>query len=216
MTPAPPTSDAHPPTSDELVAALRAAVGGRERLRRVVDRTVAPSVRAWEKAEKLTLRLAEASDSDRDQILLDLVRSTLAAAVRDPSARAISPDLPFREMAFDSLSAVRLRIRLVAATNLFISPSLVFEHPTCNAVAHYLGQRLNGVPDEPADQRHDEAREELHRLHHSGLVDDVIRLAATQRADVITSPADERLGQVDQMDVGELMSLARDPERSEL
>lgn len=208
-------SDDPQPATDELVAALRVAVRGRERLRRIVDLEVAPSTRAWEQAEELTLRLAEASDGDREQILLDLVRSALAVAVGDPAAHSVSPDLPFRQMAFDSLSAVVLRNRLVAVTNLFISPALVFEHPTCNTVARYLGQRFDGVPDKLADERHDEAREALRRLHFSGLFDDVIRLAASHRAAVLKGPADESLRQIDQMAPGELVSLALDQERSE-
>jgi polyketide synthase 1/15 len=62
-----------------------------------------------------------------------------AAVMGHPAPEEIDPETPFRDLGFDSLTAVELRNRVKTATGLTLSPTLIFDHPTPNAVAVYIG-----------------------------------------------------------------------------
>ncbi|MER7195760.1 type I polyketide synthase, partial [Streptomyces flaveolus] len=89
-------------------------------------------------------RLSSASDTDRSQILLDLVRSETAAVLGHTSHDAISPRGAFRSIGVDSLTSVQLRNRLQTATGLALPATLVFDYPSPLALASYLKQELLG------------------------------------------------------------------------
>jgi acyl carrier protein len=98
--------------------------------------------------ESLGKRIAGLSDGDRDQVLLDVVRSHVASALGLPGPDSVDEHRAFQELGFDSLSAVELRNGLNAATGLKLPATLVFDYPTPAALVDQL--RIEVVPDTPA------------------------------------------------------------------
>ncbi|MFF3155621.1 SDR family NAD(P)-dependent oxidoreductase [Streptomyces sp. NPDC057910] len=91
-------------------------------------------------------RLAGLGEAERDRLVLELVRTQVAAVLSHDGIDAVSPDKAFRELGFDSLAAVELRNALANATGLRLPATLVFDHPNCRAVAALIKDRT-GVAD---------------------------------------------------------------------
>ncbi len=96
-------------------------------------------------AAALTRRLAGGSPEERRQALVDLVLEQAALVLGHGSAGAIAGDRAFRELGFDSLTALELRNLLSLATGLPLPAGLIFDHPTPTALAEHLSTRLAGV-----------------------------------------------------------------------
>ncbi|MFV2216907.1 type I polyketide synthase [Actinomadura sp. LOL_016] len=93
----------------------------------------------------LARRLAGLPEAEQRQALLDLTRGHVTAVLRRDTSRGVPAERAFQDLGFDSLTAVELRNRLSAALGLALPATLVFDHPTPQAVAEHLRDRLAGA-----------------------------------------------------------------------
>ncbi|MBL1110311.1 SDR family NAD(P)-dependent oxidoreductase, partial [Streptomyces sp. 5-8] len=128
--------------ADDVPAVLRGLVPARAR------RTAASRTDSSSPAD----RLAALGPAERDTALLELVRTHVAAVLGHGSDMALDPRRSFRELGFDSLTAVELRNRLGNAVGLRLPATLVFDYPDAGALVAYLRTELFGAQAEIATE----------------------------------------------------------------
>ncbi|MFB7636777.1 type I polyketide synthase, partial [Streptomyces sp. NPDC056149] len=89
-------------------------------------------------AELLRAQLAQAAGPQRERVLLEAVRSQAALVLGHAGPEAVDARSPFRDMGFDSLTAVEFRNLLGAATGLKLPATVVFDYPNPTALAEFL------------------------------------------------------------------------------
>ncbi|MFF6814999.1 type I polyketide synthase [Streptomyces sp. NPDC012403] len=87
---------------------------------------------------------APAAAGASEQELWTLVTGEAAVLLGHADAARIGADHTFKELGFDSVTAVQLRDRLNAATGLQTPASLVYDHPTPAALVRHLRERISG------------------------------------------------------------------------
>ncbi|MFC7994316.1 SDR family NAD(P)-dependent oxidoreductase [Streptomyces pilosus] len=115
------------------------------------DRTARPGPRAGDDAprEQLTAdRLAALSEADQERTLVDLV-TRHAARVLGYDRDEVEPGRAFKDIGFDSMTAVDYRQRLSAALGLDLPATLIFDHATPTALARHLRSELLGTDADP-------------------------------------------------------------------
>ncbi|MFE2447585.1 type I polyketide synthase, partial [Streptomyces sp. NPDC059426] len=111
----------------------------------------------------LAQRLAGQSEAQQQLTALDLVRRQVAAVLGYASKDQVGAEQAFKDLGFDSLTAVELRNRLNAATGLRLTATLVYDYPTPVALARHLRQEVAPEADGPGVS----VLEELERLENS-------------------------------------------------
>ncbi|MEU6391715.1 type I polyketide synthase [Streptomyces sp. NPDC046939] len=124
------------------LASLRHALGDaeappllRDMLRRTTDRRDAE---VTETEESFDTRMATASEAERAALLLGLVRSEAADVLGLPGPDSVPADRALRSLGIDSLTMVQLRKRLAKRLDTTLPATLVFDHPTPDAIVGLL------------------------------------------------------------------------------
>ncbi|MBY8885297.1 SDR family NAD(P)-dependent oxidoreductase [Streptomyces sp. PTM05] len=86
----------------------------------------------------LAERLSSLDEVAARRTVLDLVRTQAATVLGHGSLDAIDADRPFTELGLDSLASVELRGNLSRETGLTLPATLIFDHPTVDAVTDHL------------------------------------------------------------------------------
>ncbi len=135
---------------------------------------------------QLRAKLSALPVQQRENEVLELVQTQAAIVLGHADSGDVAADRAFRDLGFDSLSAVQMRDRIETVTGLALSATAVFDHPTPAALARELLAELlpDGADAEPASP--EEARIKrtlaaipLSRLREAGLLDILLRLAET-------------------------------------
>src|SRR5205807_6548917 len=101
-----------------------------------------PAQRHRDATTRLARRLANVPEAEWEDLLLELVRDEASLVLGRRPDQLADPATTFKELGFDSLSAVELRNRLDEITGLRLPSTLVFDHPTPAAVVKLLRSRI--------------------------------------------------------------------------
>ncbi|WP_445081955.1 SDR family NAD(P)-dependent oxidoreductase [Streptomyces ipomoeae] len=90
-------------------------------------------------------RMAALPAGERYAAVLAVVRTAAAVALGHASGDDVDPARAFKEQGFDSLTAVELRNQVGGATGLRLPSTVVFDHPSPDALARHLVERIAGA-----------------------------------------------------------------------
>ena len=100
------------------------------------------AVQDVEDRSPLAKRLAGLDTAGQRHLLVETIRSQAAAVLGHDDAGAVDTRQAFRDLGFDSMTAIELRNRLTALTGLRLPAALAFDYPTPAALAAHLHDRI--------------------------------------------------------------------------
>ncbi|WFE22947.1 SDR family NAD(P)-dependent oxidoreductase [Solwaraspora sp. WMMD937] len=100
-------------------------------------------------AAALLTRLSGQSVEEREGTLVEVLRAQVATVLGYSSADLVPLDGTFRDLGFDSLTAVELRNRIDSSTGTRLMVTTVFDYPTVNELAGHLAEEI-AVPEPDA------------------------------------------------------------------
>ncbi|WP_449340879.1 SDR family NAD(P)-dependent oxidoreductase, partial [Streptomyces canarius] len=89
-------------------------------------------------------RMAALGDEERAAALLHTVRTHVAAVLGHANPQSVETDRAFKDLGFDSLAAIELRNSLSAELGRRLAATLVFDHPSPEALAAHLATLVDG------------------------------------------------------------------------
>jgi myxalamid-type polyketide synthase MxaE and MxaD len=118
-------------------------------------------------------RLQAEAEADRPELLRGVLHDALAAVLGFHGQASIARHQRLFDLGMDSLMAVEFRNRLEAELGLHLPATLIFDYPSLDALAEFVGGLLPGCTPESASAR------ELENLSE----DDLARLLAAELAE---------------------------------
>ncbi|KJK54888.1 type I polyketide synthase, partial [Saccharothrix sp. ST-888] len=117
-------------------------------VRTPVRRAVEAAAHGAGSESELVRRLAPLTVAEQERALRDLVRGQVAAVLGYSGAEAVDGERAFKELGFDSLTAVELRNQLGAAVGLRLPATLIFDYPNPATLAAHLRTELLGLQED--------------------------------------------------------------------
>ncbi|WP_435844073.1 SDR family NAD(P)-dependent oxidoreductase, partial [Streptomyces gilvosporeus] len=103
-------------------------------------------------------RVAGLAPAERERWVSEEVRRQVAVVLGHGAGGDVPVSVAFKDLGFDSLTAVELRNRLQTSTGLRLSATLVFDYPNLRALARYLVTQVAGDDQLPAPEGPTEPR----------------------------------------------------------
>ncbi|MGW3109748.1 type I polyketide synthase, partial [Streptomyces sp. NPDC001100] len=135
-------------------------------------------------------RLVGLTEEEQRRAVLELVRTAVAAVLGHGEPERVEDDRSFKDVGFDSLTAVELRNRLSAATGLRLPATLVFDHPNVGALATFVLSSLAppaATAGGPVLAELDRLESALALLGGDGAGDDTLRQTVSTRLQQLLS-----------------------------
>ncbi|MFI6643900.1 SDR family NAD(P)-dependent oxidoreductase, partial [Streptomyces sp. NPDC050504] len=106
-----------------------------------------PARRVDTSGPSLAERLVGLDEQERHRLVLEVVRGHIAAVLGHASPAQVDTGRAFQELGFDSLTAVELRNRLGQVVGARVPATVVFDHPTGDALAAHVLELLAPAPE---------------------------------------------------------------------
>ncbi|WP_067842478.1 type I polyketide synthase [Nocardia lijiangensis] len=109
----------------------------------------------------LAKELVGVPETERRDLVSAAVRAHISATLGHGNPDSINLDLTFKELGFDSLTAVEVRNRLNKTTGIAFPATLVFDYPTPAALSDHICERLASQPETEDAAEQNEVRPQL-------------------------------------------------------
>ncbi|MCP2256255.1 Acyl transferase domain-containing protein, partial [Prauserella aidingensis] len=133
-------------------------------------------------AQRVRADLTGLHGDELDRAVLGIVRAEVAGVLGHADVAAVDGGRGFLDLGFDSLTAVELRNRLTTLTGVTLPATVIFDHPSPDALAAHLAEAL--AADDGRAAQGAQLLADVDRLAHElagAELDDVTRLALDTR-----------------------------------